>query len=161
MATNFKNDISNNSGKRPNVAPSGAKTPAPSGGCEEWPAFAVRFGIDDDHLSARREFLRLAEKEAALLAEMLPWARSEAAQIRYFTESFEGAASNWNLAHFEKRLFVGWLPDKIDLPYKWYTGSYCELPHLLADHLRKSVEEREKETRPMKISNASSQRNSP
>ena len=184
MATNFKNDYSSNAARRPNITPSNPKMIAPAGGRTQRPTFAVRFGIDDENLSARREFLRLGQQEAALLTEMLPWARSvaptlikefydwqftfpatrrffegqaeekgvslsslrehlEAAQTRYFTEVFEGASSNWNSAYFEKRLFVGWLHDKINLPYKWYVGSYSEILQLLAQHLRK-IEDREK-----------------
>jgi methyl-accepting chemotaxis protein len=149
------------------------------------PAFVKKFGIDDHNLGLRRRFVRLGDAEAALLVEMLPWARSvapalikdfydwqfefpatrrffelharrrgialpelrenlERAQIQYFTEVFEGAASGWNVEYFERRLYVGWLHDQIDLPYKWYIGSYCELQHLLSIYLRKTFEDPEK-----------------
>jgi methyl-accepting chemotaxis protein len=156
-----------------------------AGGKAQRPAFVKKFGIDDHNLGLRRRFVRLGDAEAALLVEMLPWARSvapalikdfydwqfefpatrrffelhahrrsmalpalrehlERAQIQYFTEVFEGAASGWNVEYFERRLYVGWLHDQIDLPYKWYIGSYCELQHLLSIYLRKTFQDPEK-----------------
>jgi len=160
-------------------------TTKPNHGAPSGSALAAKFGIDDRNLALRRKFLRLGEREATLLMEMLPWARSvaapivkdfydwqfdfpstrrffeahaqrrgiplaalrerlEGAQVRYFTEIFEGAAFNWNVEYFERRLYVGWLHDQINLPYKWYMGSYCEFQHLLSLYLRKDFEDREK-----------------
>ena len=187
MATSLRNDFSKNTGKRPAAPsrPGQAASSGPAQGRRDRPEFAVRFGIDDNNLTVRRQFLRLGDNEANLLTEMLPWAHSiaptlikefydwqfqfpatrrffegqserrgtslsslrehlEQAQIRYFTEIFEGAASRWNTAYFEKRLYVGWLHDKIDLPFKWYIGSYAELQHLLAAHLKDSIEDQGK-----------------
>ncbi len=50
----------------------------------------------------------------------------EAAQAGYFREVFRGAESNWGVEYFEKRLFVGATHDRINLPFKWYIGSYTE-----------------------------------
>ena len=141
-----------------------------------------KYGIDDDNLAQRREFLRLGEEERALLAELAPWARSiapevakafydwqfsfaptreyfedfaharkmsvsalrqhlEAAQAGYFAEVFEGAVSNWDVEYFERRLKVGKLHDKIDLPLKWYVGSYAEYERLTSIFLRDSFKD--------------------
>ncbi len=62
----------------------------------------------------------------------------EAAQAGYFIQIFEGAKDNWNLEYFEQRLQVGKLHDKINLPMKWYLGSYAEYELLAEKFLRKS-----------------------
>lgn len=64
--------------------------------------------------------------------------RLEGAQVQYLIEIFEGAASRWNVEYFGRRLFVGWVHDRINLPFKWYIGSYCEMQRLLGAYLRKS-----------------------
>jgi methyl-accepting chemotaxis protein len=63
----------------------------------------------------------------------------EAAQAGYFVQIFEGAKGNWNLKYFEQRLQVGKLHDKINLPMKWYLGSYAEYELLAEKYLRKSL----------------------
>lgn len=68
----------------------------------------------------------------------------EAAQAGYFTQIFEGAKDNWNLDYFEQRLQVGSLHDKINLPMKWYLGSYAEYELLAEKFLRKSLTDHEK-----------------
>jgi methyl-accepting chemotaxis protein len=144
-----------------------------------------KYGIDDENLAMRRDFLRLGEKERILLGELAPWARSiapevakafydwqfsfaptreyfegfaqaqkvplavlrqhlESAQSEYFAEVFEGAAANWDAEYFERRLKVGRVHDKIDLPLKWYVGSYAEYERLTAIFLRKSFRDSNK-----------------
>ena len=68
----------------------------------------------------------------------------ESAQAGYFTEVFEGAADNWGVEYFERRLKVGSVHDKIDLPLKWYVGSYVEYERLTASFLRKSFKDSKK-----------------
>ncbi len=68
----------------------------------------------------------------------------ESAQAGYFAEVFEGATSNWDVEYFERRLKVGKLHDKIDLPLKWYVGSYAEYERLTGIFLRKSFKDTEK-----------------
>ena len=140
------------------------------------------YGINEENLETRRQFLRLGEEERALLATLAPWARSvapeiarefyewqlnfpptrefferfsqarnmpianlrqhlEAAQVGYYSQIFEGAASNWGVDYFEQRLKVGKLHDKIDLPLKWYIGSYTEYERLTDIYLRKSFKD--------------------
>ncbi len=65
----------------------------------------------------------------------------EGAQAGYLFEVFAGAAVNWDLRYFEKRLQVGAAHDRIDLPFKWYVGSYPEYRRLFAQYLRRDIEE--------------------
>jgi methyl-accepting chemotaxis protein len=144
-----------------------------------------RYGIDDQNLSVRRQFIRLGEEDRALLSEMAPWAQRvaadiarefydwqfefpptrqfferiasergtpvaairqhlEAAQTGYLIEVFAGAAINWDLRYFEKRLKVGSLHDRINLPFKWYVGSYPEFQRLLGRYLRRDIRDEAK-----------------
>ena len=59
----------------------------------------------------------------------------EAAQKGYVEGIFEGASSNWSVDYFAGRLRVGEVHDRINLPFKWYLGSYSEFRHLLQDAL--------------------------
>jgi methyl-accepting chemotaxis protein len=68
----------------------------------------------------------------------------EAAQTGYLTEVFAGAQVDWDLRYFEKRLKVGNVHDRINLPFKWYIGAYCEFERLLAVYLRRDFEDEEK-----------------
>ena len=153
-----------------------------------WPSasgaesIARRYGMDDQNLATRRQFIRLNEGDRALLAELAPWAQSvaadvarefydwqfefaptrqffegiaaargiplgtlrthlEAAQAGYFTEVFAGAAINWDARYFEKRLQVGGVHDRINLPFKWYVGSYPEYQRLVSQYLRRDFDD--------------------
>jgi methyl-accepting chemotaxis protein len=59
----------------------------------------------------------------------------EAAQAGYLIGVFSGAHQNWGLEYFEHRLNIGWVHDQINLPFKWYIGSYCEMQRLIRHHL--------------------------
>jgi methyl-accepting chemotaxis protein len=61
----------------------------------------------------------------------------EAMQSRYFTEIFEEAADGgvFGEVYFEKRLKVGKLHNDINLPLKWYVGSYVYYFDLVRKHL--------------------------
>ena len=141
-------------------------------------SMARRYGMDDQNLAVRRQFIRLGDKDRTLLTEMAPWAQSvaadvarefydwqfdfpptrrffeamatergmglaslrkhlEAAQAGYFAEVFAGASVNWDVRYFEKRLNVGSVHDRINLPFKWYVGSYPEYQRLLGRYLRR------------------------
>ena len=41
--------------------------------------------------------------------------------------------------YFERQLKVGALHDKINLPFKWYIGSYIEYQRLTSLHLREAL----------------------
>ena len=68
----------------------------------------------------------------------------ESAQAAYFVQIFEGAATGWGVAYFEQRLRVGALHDKVDLPMKWYLGSYSEYELLTDKFLRQSFDDQAK-----------------
>ena len=59
----------------------------------------------------------------------------EQAQTQYLKSIFEGANSGWDLAYLEMRLHVGAVHDRIDLPFKWYVGSYTCWHELLREAL--------------------------
>jgi methyl-accepting chemotaxis protein len=156
-----------------------------------WPApggansIAKRYGMDEQNLNQRRQFVRLNEGDRALLTEFAGWAEEvaadiakdfydwqfdflatrqffegiaaakgvplqtlrghlEAAQQGYLTEVFAGAAINWDLRYFEKRLSVGTTHDRINLPFKWYVGSYPEYQRLLGMYLRRDFHDEDK-----------------
>ncbi len=165
--------------------PLARKLPAEVSWTQSRDRLAHRFGMDDECLALRRQFVRLGREEQELLAEMAPWAQSvateiarefydwqfhfgptreffermarernlplpalrtqlEAAQAGYFTEIFAGASVNWDVRYFEKRLFVGTVHDRINLPFKWYVGSYPEYQRLLDLYLRRDILDEEK-----------------
>ncbi len=62
----------------------------------------------------------------------------EGSQNIYYRGIFEGARDTWSGDYFEQRLHVGWLHDQINLPFKWYIGSYSELQRLTHIYLAKS-----------------------
>src|SRR5580658_7119688 len=68
----------------------------------------------------------------------------ERAQAGYFTQVFEGAGENWGVGYFERRLKVGSIHDQINLPFKWYIGSYSEFQRLTSIYLRKTFKEPKK-----------------
>lgn len=59
----------------------------------------------------------------------------EHSQAEYFRQIFEGAQENWGEAYFERRLKVGLVHDRIDLPFKWYIGSYTEFERIVRQEL--------------------------
>ncbi len=61
----------------------------------------------------------------------------ESSQAGYIVSAFEGAESSWGVSYFENRLMIGGVHDRINLPFKWYIGSYSEMIRLLRVHLRR------------------------
>ncbi len=68
----------------------------------------------------------------------------EKAQSTYMVEIFSGAKSSWGEDYFEKRLKIGMIHDEIDLPFKWYIGSYMEYFLLMKKYLKSEVPDAEK-----------------
>ncbi|MBI2569989.1 MAG: globin-coupled sensor protein [Candidatus Schekmanbacteria bacterium] len=134
------------------------------------------FGITEESLELRRQFIRLDDSDRELIERLIPWAEEVAAKIArefydwqfafpptrtfferfaqvrgltikrlraqlektqasYFKGVFLGAQSNWGLDYIESRLQVGNVHDRIDLPFKWYVGSYAEYAALTRKHL--------------------------
>ena len=143
---------------------------------------AERYGLNDDNVVHRREFIRLTEDDREILVTLLPWAeqnsdriaaefydwqfsfsrtraffdayaatkgistaalrkRLEAAQAGYYRSIFSGARDGFSTAYFETRLHIGWLHDQINLPFKWYVGSYIEYARLTRIHLAKHIDD--------------------
>jgi methyl-accepting chemotaxis protein len=144
--------------------------------------FTERFGITEQNLAKRREFVRLGEEERKLLIELIPWAEKtapeiarefydwqfsfaptraffekfartarlslhalrrqlETTQAEYYRAIFTGAKDRWGVDYFENRLKVGSVHDRINLPFKWYMGSYAEYERLTRSHLRKAIQD--------------------
>ncbi|MGA3049656.1 MAG: methyl-accepting chemotaxis protein [Terracidiphilus sp.] len=147
--------------------------------------YAGMFGMTDQDVSLRREFVRLGDEDRELILEMAPWAEKvsadiarefydwqfqfgptrryfedfarnrgmalpalrahlEAAQVGYLNELFGGASVNWDIRYFQKRLHVGIVHDKINLPFKWYIGSYTEYRLLFNKYLQRDIRNPEK-----------------
>jgi len=83
-----------------------------------------------------RFFAEFAAKSGVSSASVRP--HLERNQAHYIESLFRGARSGWDVAYFEERLHVGTVHDRIDLPLKWYIGSYCQwrrlLSHALVEH---------------------------
>lgn len=84
--------------------------------------------------ATRRYFEKFAQSRGMSLDSLRQ--HLEGAQRGYLSQVFQGAEKNWNSEYFEKRLQVGRVHDVINLPYKWYIGSYCELQRITFKHLR-------------------------
>jgi hypothetical protein len=125
------------------------------------------YGIQEQGLALRRDFIQLDAADVRVIAALRPWAEKhaeaiakefydfqfafgptrdffaahaakrglpidamrralESAQGGYFRQIFEEAANggNFGCAYFERRLRVGQIHNVIDLPLKWYVGSY-------------------------------------
>lgn len=65
----------------------------------------------------------------------------ERAQVMYFTQCFTGAEENWGLHYFESRMHIGATHDRINLPLKWYIGSYARLLSISLKHLNTAFED--------------------
>ena len=68
----------------------------------------------------------------------------EKAQAGYFRQIFQEAArgGNFGVDYFEQRLKVGKLHNQINLPIKWYLGSYPTYFDLVRSYLTRSFPER-------------------
>ncbi|HTT71658.1 MAG TPA: methyl-accepting chemotaxis protein [Anaeromyxobacteraceae bacterium] len=61
--------------------------------------------------------------------------RLERTQAEYLVTCFAGARDGYDVAYFENRLHVGAVHDRINLPFKWYIGSYCEWARIVRTRL--------------------------
>ncbi|MCC7372565.1 MAG: globin-coupled sensor protein [Chloroflexi bacterium] len=90
------------------------------------------------HPGTREFFAGKAAKKGISLEDLRK--HLEISQAGYFTQIFDEAANSGGFgpAYFERRLKVGRLHNQIDLPLKWYVGSYAVYQDLVREHLRKS-----------------------
>ncbi|BCW95306.1 MAG: hypothetical protein KatS3mg018_0788 [Fimbriimonadales bacterium] len=68
--------------------------------------------------------------------------RLEQAQLQYFLEIFREAkrGGEFGAAFLEKRLHIGYIHNEINLPMKWYLGSYALYAELLKKYLLENAE---------------------
>ncbi len=85
-----------------------------------------------------REFFEAYAKEHNIPMEKLR-PRLEKTQAQYFRDIFEAAQSEagFGEAYFERRLIIGKRHNIINLPQKWYFGSYILYQKLVRKYLRK------------------------
>lgn len=81
-------------------------------------------------------FSRVRQMTLAALRVVL-----ERSQAGYVLGIFQGARVNWGLEYFEDRLNVGWVHDQINLPFKWYMGSYTEMASILGKYLERDYKD--------------------
>lgn len=105
------------------------------------PEIAKRFYDWQFEFEPTRVFFERYSKDAGISLSQLR-AALEKTQARYFIQIFEGARSNWGLEYMENRLKVGKVHDTINLPFKWYVGSYTEYQSLAREMLTKSFPKR-------------------
>jgi hypothetical protein len=87
--------------------------------------------------ATRRFFAGYVERKGIALADLQAgWA---AAQAAHFEQIFchAGEADAFGVAYFEQLLAVGRLHNAIDLPLKWYLGSYPLFLRIAAKHLKR------------------------
>lgn len=85
-----------------------------------------------------REFFEKFCKSRNMTMDTLR-SKLEQTQAQFLKEVFHGAESMWNQTYFERRLKVGAVHDMINLPFKWYIGSYVELYDIIANYLKRSI----------------------
>jgi len=95
--------------------------------------------------ATRQFFEQIASQRGMSLAALRQ--HLEASQAEYLTEVFAGASVGWDSRYFEKRMQVGLVHDRVNLPFKWYIGSYAEYQRLLGRYLRRDIENKEKVAR--------------
>ena len=100
------------------------------------PKLAAEFYDHQFTFGPTAEFFASRAKQAGVpLAALRD--RLERAQANYFFEIFDEAArgGGFGLDYFNKRLRVGRLHNEINLPVKWYVGSYPVYFDLFREHL--------------------------
>jgi methyl-accepting chemotaxis protein len=85
----------------------------------------------------RQFFEAISSQRQVPMAALRP--RLEETQANYFTEVFAGAEVNWDIRYFERRLQVGVVHDRINLPFKWYIGAYPDLQGIVEKYLRRDI----------------------
>ena len=85
-----------------------------------------------------REFFENYAQRKGMTLEKLR-SQIEKSQAQYFREIFSEALkeSAFGLDYYNRRLFIGYVHNLINLPMKWYVGSYTLYYDLLKKHLKK------------------------
>ena len=87
----------------------------------------------------RAFFIRIAEKRQLDLPALRR--ALEKTQVEYFAQIFECAQDGFDLAYLERRFEIGSAHDVIDLPCKWYLGTYAKYFELVQIHLSPRIED--------------------
>ncbi len=139
------------------------------------------YGITEENLRLRKEFMNFSQEDISVLAQLYPWAKEkgpqiikefydvqfsfpetreflqkvaqkkgitlealrehvERTQLQYFMDIFEEArrGGNFGLSYFERRLKIGSIHNVLNLPMKWYVGSYAIYTELIVKHLQRA-----------------------
>ena len=139
------------------------------------------YGISEENLRLRREFMNFTSEDVKILAQLYSWAREygpriikefydiqfsfpetreflekvaqrkgitldqlrsqvERTQLQYFLDIFEEASrgGNFGVPYFERRLRIGSVHNVLNLPMKWYIGSYGIYMNLVLKYLQKA-----------------------
>lgn len=86
-----------------------------------------------------REFLQKVAQKKGITMEALR-AQLERTQLQYFLDIFEEArrGGNFGLPYFKRRLVIGTAHNVLDLPMKWYVGSYAIYVNLIIKYLKQA-----------------------
>lgn len=111
---------------------------------EHAPKIARAFYDHQFSFSETRAFFQQYAQQKGITLEQVR-ARLEKTQAEYFRQIFREAATggDFGVDYFERRLKIGWIHDQIDLPQKWYLGSYPLYYDLVRAALRESFPERD------------------
>ena len=111
---------------------------------EHAPKIARAFYDHQFSFSETRAFFQQYAQQKGITLEQVR-ARLEKTQAEYFRQIFREAATggDFGVDYFERRLKIGWIHDQINLPQKWYLGSYPLYYDLVRAAVRESFPERE------------------
>ncbi|WP_457600354.1 methyl-accepting chemotaxis protein [Hydrogenivirga sp.] len=139
------------------------------------------YGISEENLRLRREFMKFTAEDVAVLSQLYSWAREygprivkefydvqfsfpetrdflqkvaqrkgitlealraqvERTQLQYFLDIFEEAkrGGSYGVPYFERRLKIGSIHNVLNLPMKWYIGSYAIYTELVIKYLQRA-----------------------
>ncbi len=139
------------------------------------------YGLSEENLRLRKEFMRFTAEDAETLSALYSWARDygprivkefydvqfsfpetreflenvakkknisvealrsqlERSQLQYFLDIFEEAkrGGSFGLPYFERRLRIGSVHNVLNLPMKWYVGSYALYVELVIKYLQRA-----------------------
>ncbi len=121
---------------------------------------AERFGITEDNLATRREYIGLCKADQTILTEFVDWARSNSSAIAQdflnlapaaaavgtsvefqaaaFESAFTGAASQWGSEYLENLLSSSWLQAQAHRALKWRLGAYPQLLRIARLYLKRA-----------------------
>lgn len=114
---------------------------------EHAPKIAKAFYDHQFNFSETLNFFRNYAQQHGMTLDQVR-ARLERTQAEYFRQIFReaGTGGNFGIDYVERRLLIGVIHDRIDLPQKWYLGSYTLYSYLVQQALRESFPDQEEFT---------------